>query len=97
MKWLEIIKVRSVEKGAGLMEALRTPMTGEDQSGPVEVTIFRHAGLETDWSMHLHWSSPLPEQNGSTLGLRLAQAFEEFGLVHHSVWIQNGIRERRRA
>jgi hypothetical protein len=88
MKWLEVIQVRSVEKGSGLMEALRTPMAGEGQSGPVKINIYRHAGVETDWSVHLHWTSPLPERNGSALGLRLARAFQEFGLVHHSVWVE---------
>jgi len=52
------------------------------------VKIYRHAALETDLSVHLHWESERPERNGSALGLRLAQAFKEFGLVHHSIWVE---------
>jgi len=28
------------------------------------------------------------ENNGSRLGLRLASALKEFGLVNHSVWVE---------
>jgi hypothetical protein len=47
-----------------------------------------HAALETDLSLHLYWSSEMPEPNGSALGLCLAQALKEFGLIDHSVWVE---------
>jgi hypothetical protein len=43
--------------------------------------------LDTDLSVHLYWNSDRPEQDGSALGIRLAQALKDFGLVDHSVWI----------
>ena len=58
------------------------------QSGLVEMKTYRHAALEMDLNMHLHWKSKRPQPNGSALGLRLAQALKEFGLVDHSVWIE---------
>jgi hypothetical protein len=58
------------------------------QNGLVEIKTFRHAVLETDWSVHLLWESERPEQNGSSLGLRLAQALKEFGLIDHSIWVE---------
>ena len=51
--------------------------------------MYRHALWETDWSLHLHWESQKPENNGSALGLRLSQALEEFGLVDHSIWLED--------
>jgi hypothetical protein len=38
--------------------------------------------------VHLYWDSERLEQNGSALGIRLAQALKEFGLTDHSVWIE---------
>jgi len=54
----------------------------------VALKTFRHGALETDLSVHLHWDSEMPEPNGSALGLCLAQALKEFGLIDHSVWVE---------
>ena len=88
MKWLEVIKLRSAGKGSGLLEELLLSINKFSQTGPVEMKIYRHAALELDLSVHLHWESERPERNGSDPGLRLAQALKEFGLVDHSIWIE---------
>jgi hypothetical protein len=88
MKWLEVIKLRSVGKGSGFLEELLLPMDKFIQNGLVETKTYHHAALETDLSVHLLWDSEHPKQNGSALGLRLAQALKEFGLTDHSVWIE---------
>jgi hypothetical protein len=88
MKWLEVIKLRSAGKSSGLLEELLLSINNFGQRGLVEIKTFRHAALESDLSVHLHWESERPEQNGSTLGIRLGQAFKEFGLIDHSVWIE---------
>ncbi len=88
MKWLEVIKIRSAGGNLGLLEELLLPISGSNPRGQVEMKTYRHTVLETDLSVHLHWDSEMPEPNGSALGLRLAQALKEFGLVDHSVWIE---------
>jgi hypothetical protein len=88
MKWLEIIKLRSVGKDSRLLEELLLSIDKFNQHGLLEMKTFHHSALESDWSFHLHWESGRPEQNGSNLGLRMAQALKEFGLVDHSVWIE---------
>jgi len=90
MKWLEVIKLRSAGKGSGLPEEYLMSIDKFNQKGLVEINIYHHAALETDLSVHLHWESEQVEQNGSSLGLRLAQALKEFGLVDHSIWIEKG-------
>jgi hypothetical protein len=90
MKWVEVIKLRSAKIGAGLREELLLPAEKPGLNGPVEMKAYRHAALDTDWSVHLHWESERPEQNGSALGMRLARAMKEYGLVDHSVWIEEG-------
>jgi hypothetical protein len=88
MKWLEVIKLRSAGGSSGLLDELLLPIPGSNQSGLVEMKTYRHAVLETDVSVHLYWNSEMPETNGSGLGLRLAQALKEFGLIDHSVWVE---------
>ncbi len=88
MKWLEVIKLRSAGKDSPLLEELLLSIDKFNPRGLVEMKTFHHSALESDWSIHLHWESERPQQNGSSLGLRLAQAFKEFGLVDHSVWIE---------
>jgi hypothetical protein len=88
MKWLEIIKLRSAGKDSGLLEELLLSIDKLGQSGLVKMKTYHHAALGTDWSVHLHWESGRPEKNGSALGLRLAQALKEFGLIDHSIWIE---------
>jgi hypothetical protein len=88
MKWLEIIKLRSVGRGSGLLADLLSSVDKSSQSGLVEIKTYRHAVLETDLSVHLLWESEQPELNGSNLGLRLAQALKEFGLIDRSIWVE---------
>ncbi len=89
MRWLELIKLRGVGIGEGLLEDLFREMNDAGQNrGLVEIKTYRHAALETDLSLHLHWESERPELNGSALGLRLAQALRDFGLIDHSIWVE---------
>jgi len=88
MKWLEVLNLRSAGGSSGLLEELLLSISKSNQSGRVELKTYRHAALENDLSVHIHWESERPEQNGSALGLRLAQALKEFGLIDHSVWVE---------
>jgi hypothetical protein len=88
MKWLEVIKLRSAGKDSGALNELLLSVDKLSQRGLVGIKIYCHAALETDLSVHLLWESGWPERDGSSLGLRLAQAFKEFGLIDHSIWIE---------
>ena len=85
---MEVIKLRSAGGNLELVDELLRPLSGSNPRGLVEIKTFRHAALETDASVHLYWNSEMPEPNGSALGLRLAQALKEFGLIDHSVWVE---------
>jgi hypothetical protein len=90
MNWMEIIRLRSAEKAPESLKGLLSGLTRKGQPGLVEARLYRHASWETDWTLHLHWDSEKPEENGTALGLHLAQALKEFGLVDHSIWIEEG-------
>jgi len=88
MKWIEIIKLRSAGKAPESLKGLLSDLTQKGQPGLIETRLYRHASWETDWTMHLHWDSEQPEKNGTALGIRLSQSLKEFGLIDHSIWIE---------
>jgi hypothetical protein len=88
MRWLEIIKLRSIGKEYETLKTMLGSIDRSGQKGLMEIKTFRHTAFETDLSLHLYWESEKTEKIGSALGLRLAQALKEFGLIDHSLWIE---------
>ena len=90
MNWIEIISLRSSEKiREPLISELMNPIAYDDKtSGLLMVKIYRNASIDTHVSIHLHWKSARARQDGSVIGLHLAQALKEFGLVDHSFWVE---------
>ena len=88
MKWLEIIELRSVRNGDALRELSLTELAGSAESEPelVEITLYRHGFIETDYSVHLVYESEKIPSPGSPFSLQLAATLAEYGLVSHSVW-----------
>jgi hypothetical protein len=50
--------------------------------------IYRHASIDTDLVVHLHWGAEVEKERGSALGARLASVLGESGMVEHSVWVE---------
>ena len=89
MKWLEIIKLRASGNSEDLRaQLLQSIADVNQQGGSVRINAYRHAALESDLSLHLHWQSERSDELGSTLGLQLARSLKEFGLIDHSLWIE---------
>jgi hypothetical protein len=89
MKWIEIIRLRALDhlRQTAVMELLRQLKT-EMSVADVTFTLYHHATVETDVSIHLAWHSDIPEQDKSDLGAKLAYLLREFGFVDYSVWIE---------
>lgn len=90
MKWFEMIHLRSTEP-----ETVRLMQTVErlidelrEQKSTQVVNMYRSAGLGTDLNLHLIHDSTGVANEGSRLGLCIAQTFKAFGMVNHSVWIE---------
>lgn len=87
--WLELIHLRAA---VASQDALSTAL-GElqqrwasDENG-VELRLFRHASLATDFAVHLMHRSEVAAGR-SALGLRITAALKEFGMTDSSVWIE---------
>ena len=85
MKKLEIIHLRLAgNPPAALVEQIHASIATE--GCPIEVRIYRHATVPTDLAIHL-----LSSKGGtcaSDLGLLLAEALREHGMVEHTVWFE---------
>ncbi len=88
MKTLEIIHLRLGEpRQRGLVEVIRKSIDGEE--GFMEARIYRHARLDTDLAVHLRGESSRQGDQASNLGVRIASALREHGIVEHSMWVED--------
>ncbi len=90
MNWIEIISLRSngnIQKSL-IPELLKPVPEDKEREGLVSMKIYKNAWVDTDMSIYLHWESTKVGQQGSGMGLRLAQTLREFGLVNHSAWVE---------
>lgn len=98
MRWLETIKVQAaggqdstVENE--LMALAHDLRKSPDCPGLLEAALYSHASLPGHFAIRLLWDTKCPQIQGSLLGLSLTQALKAFGLVDHSVWIENRKKE----
>jgi len=91
MHWIEIIELRATGSRQSrldeqLRELHRQVVRGEEQQA---VTFYTRPGIDTDVSLHLFHASTEVSRRGSPLGLRLVSALKPYGLVNHTIWIEN--------
>ena len=85
MSRLEIIHLRLAGgRPGGLVDQIRASIAGDDC--PTEVAVFHHARVSTDLAIHLR--SGGSGDGVSDLGIRLAAALREYGMVEHTVWVE---------
>ena len=93
MNCLEVITVRVAEKEE-LEKALEfctqvfhTVETGE----LMNLSVYRSTGYGSDLSIHIHCPIEPSRQEKSLLGLQLAKGLSAFGIVSHTLWIDQEI------
>ena len=90
MKWLEIIELRSVGNDRELLESQLQKLINEvdRETKKQAIKSYSRVMIDTDFSIHLFHDSKKVENSGSRLGLRIASALKDFGLVNHRIWIE---------
>ena len=88
MNWLEVIHLRTTAADTEPLFAILQQLIGEaEKEGSCrEIKMFRRALVDTDVSLLLDHDTSMVEKNGSSLGLRIASALKDFGMVNHTVW-----------
>jgi hypothetical protein len=86
---LEIIEIRSVRENifekinlADLIQSAKTDIK------PGEIKLYRHKHIDSDFSLHLFYESDPDMSKLNTFGLHLSSLLKEWGLINHSVWIE---------
>jgi hypothetical protein len=87
MKWLEIIELRAAQIDQKVLNHQVALLLSETQfHAPVNVYI--NVRVETDWSIHLHHYNEQADPRGSEFALRLKAILKDYGIVNHSMWIE---------
>jgi hypothetical protein len=93
MNCLEVITVRVAEKEE-LENALEfcTQVFHTVETGKVmNLSVYRSTGYDSDLSVHIHCPFEPSRQEKSLLGLQLAKGLSAFGIVSHTLWIDQWI------
>jgi hypothetical protein len=53
-----------------------------------KISAYNRVMIESDFTIHLMHESDKVIKTGSELGLYLSASLKEFGMVNHSIWIQ---------
>lgn len=90
MKWMEVIRLRIAENTPHLVEQkIMKLITEVGYNGNIkDIKLYRHAAVANDLNVNLHWESGNVEPQGSTTGLCLVHVLKDYGLVSHSVWVE---------
>ena len=90
MEWLETIELRSAGSN---FESVKTNLLNltEYASRDAErqaIKFYSSGVIDSDFCIHLIHNSTVIEKDGSKLGLGIAAALKEFGLVNHKIWVE---------
>lgn len=88
MSWAEVIHLRITDR-----ESDRIVLTVHQLAQEIakkgycrEIKLLRSALVDTDLSILLYHDTLKIEKNGSSLGLCIAAALKEYGMVNHMTW-----------
>lgn len=89
MHWMEHLRVRTGGSSENDFRKIAAGFEAEAKkmAALVSLSVLRHATVDGDFSILLHWHSSRVEVNGSCLTQTLAGQLSGIGVVDHSVWI----------
>ncbi len=88
MSWQEVIHIRTTARDTKQLLIIVQHLVDEakKEGSCKEIKMYRRALVDTDLSILLYHDSSKVGKNGSPLGLRMAAALKEFGMVNHTAW-----------
>ena len=93
MLWTEIIRLKTADPEAAglnnlLVEAMRHTAK---EPGLIEARVYNNARYANELALSLTWDIDSREYKGSRAGLCISQTLGTFGLVEHSVWMEQAV------
>jgi len=88
MDWIEIIQLKSftVSDRDDAVMAFQDLLSPVAEHGLQGIRLFRSLTLENELTIFIDWRGGRALNGKSGLGVQLARAFSEFGLIYHSAW-----------
>lgn len=87
MKRLEVIHLRAAgQRPEALIQEIRDAVIHHDPN--MTIRIYQHAAVETDLAIHIQLVERSANPVDAELGVRLATALREYGMVAYTVWIE---------
>ncbi len=95
MVWMEMIRLRTAAgKGQAAMGLLNYSMSHvAKEPGLVRVHVYNSAAFHNDLALSLIWDTHVPHPQGSRTGLSITETLNGFGLVEHSIWVEQEARQ----
>lgn len=89
LEWIQVQAASAQEENLEkeLFGIIRDLRRNPETVGLFRVDSFRHVSLAGCFLILLKWETDAPLHQGSILGIRLKETMKTFGLVNHSVWI----------
>jgi hypothetical protein len=88
VKRLEIIHLRLAGNAPeSLIHDIRKSIFAGSETDTVQ--LYFHETIPTDLSVHIRTETQTKDTHTSDLGLRLAAVLREYGLVQHTLWIED--------
>ena len=86
MRWMEFIKVQTASSNVA---KILLDFVGECKKcrGLLEAKVFKHSSVD-DCSLCLRWKTDKAKPLGSSIGVRMSNTLKKYGLVDHSVWVE---------
>jgi hypothetical protein len=90
MRWTEIITLRYFIDAFDRLDKDLISFLKEkcENRELINVRIYRHESIKTDLSIHFQWESARANSMGSDEAHHMIQFLKEYGLVNHSVWVE---------
>ncbi len=90
MKWLEIIEIRAVGSQRKLVESQLQDLIDEFscESNLKAVKVYWNVMVDSDFGIHLFHDSPEAVKGCSPVCNSLVSSLKGYGLVNHTVWIE---------
>ncbi len=90
MGWMEIIRFCAAgnQTMGGSTEFSDLISDVLNMNAQADVTVYANSLLQGDLCIQIFWDKEAAANQGSRVGVSLAQALKRFGLVDHSVWIR---------
>jgi hypothetical protein len=90
--WLEILELRAVHIDQDSINRHIKHLLKEFKND-YEIKIYLNTRVETDWNIHIHYKSENVVVKGSDIAMRLKVILKNFGLVNHTILIEQQMDE----